>query len=183
MKVWHSLTLSFLLLTVIGCGRIDLTEDEKPTPETENTDSTETADYISVEDALAVDVDEYAYVRGYIVGYVNGTSLSKAVFTCPDETANTNMLLADNAHETDPNKCIPILLSTQGTPSPRSVLNLYDNPENLHRCIRIGGYIETYFKVNGIRDILHYEWDSDSDCSGYPLPVIDPTLQLIPEGR
>ncbi len=183
MKEIHFLFFAFLLLTVVGCGRIDLPEDEEQSGTTPGGSDTETSEWISVAEALAANEGDVVVVRGYIVGYINGTSLNKAVFACPDDAPNTNMLLADKPDETDVAKCMPILLSTKGTPSPRSVLNLYDNPSNLHRLILVAGEIETYFSVNGIRDLREYEWGANVNTSDYPLPVIDPTPTLVIEGR
>lgn len=92
-------------------------------------------------------------VRGYIVGYISGSSRSSTRFGLPDK-ATSNFVLADTPDETDYKKCLPVYLAVKRGGLPlRSMLNLYDHPEYLKRHVEIVGNLETYFKVNGIKNI------------------------------
>ncbi|MCH5245387.1 MAG: hypothetical protein J1E84_02905 [Muribaculaceae bacterium] len=89
------------------------------------------------------------YVTGYIVGWVNGASISSgATFTTP-ATGASNLLLADSPTETDYNKCVPLQL-VAGT-AIRSAINLMDNPGNLGKKLTVEGKLEKYFGVCGIK--------------------------------
>lgn len=113
------------------------------------------AGYFVPSEALALNLDGiYGHplaVRGYIVGYVSGSRLSSAKFGLP-ETVNTNLLLADSPDEADPARCFPVFLQQKigGLPF-REMINLRDHPEYLGRRVEVGGWIETYFGVNGIK--------------------------------
>ena len=65
---------------------------------------------LTVLQALAADEGDYVMVRGYIIGYINGTSLSEknVVLGLPTEKPNTNMLIADSPDETDLAKMMPV---------------------------------------------------------------------------
>lgn len=96
-------------------------------------------------------------VKGYIVGYVNGTKYAEgAVFGATGENVSgTNIILADSADETDSSKCIPVQLPSGDV---RSALNLKDHPENLGREATLTGNIEKYFNVPGFKGVTAYEF-------------------------
>jgi hypothetical protein len=123
----------------------------KPTSDNDTADT-----FVSVGDALRFTGEQEAIVSGYIVGYVAGTSISKAVFGLPTSGSNTNMLLADTPDETDVTRCMAVRLPTGGALAIRESLNLYDHPEYLHRKIFIDGFLKTYFKKMGIYNIYDY---------------------------
>lgn len=94
------------------------------------------------------------WVKGFIVGCVkNGvtsvTSATDVSFTAPFNSA-TNVLIADNASETDYSKCIAVNLPS-GTPH-RSEVNLMDNPGNLGKTLNTRGKLRAYFGIPGSRD-------------------------------
>ena len=110
----------------------------------------------SVADALEcyVDGEEIpAVVTGYIVGYVGGTSLgtngANCVFSASGEIVNSNILIADDADETDYTKCLPVYLSSG---SVREALNLNDCPNNLKKRVVLTATLVKYFAVAGLKN-------------------------------
>ncbi|MBQ2127272.1 MAG: leucine-rich repeat domain-containing protein [Bacteroidaceae bacterium] len=99
-----------------------------------------------------------AVVKGYIVGTINGISISDgAIFTgsVPAE-AYVNLLIADNADETDYNNCMPVQLPSGAV---RSALNLVDNPGNYKKLVTLTGSLEKYFGVAGLKNVTAYSID------------------------
>ena len=94
------------------------------------------------------------WVKGYIVGYVDGQVLSSgAKFSGTNATSQTNILIAQDADETDYNKCIPVQLPAGDV---RSNLNLKDNPDNYKAEVSLYGNIEKYFGVAGLKSVTKY---------------------------
>ena len=90
-----------------------------------------------------------ATITAYIVGAANG-GLSKAEFT--SETAVlTNILIADNADETNVDNCMPIKMAN-GT-AVRNALNLGENKNVYKKKVVIVGELEAYFSVAGMQDV------------------------------
>lgn len=143
-------------------------KDEEPKDEeVENNDDYEflkllPKDTVSVATALTYPIDTAVIVRGYIVGYVSGTSMKSAVFGIPPSKANTNTLLADDPNETDHTLCLPVRLPLGTSLEVRENLNLYDHPENYKRPIVIYGWVKNYLRKTGIYYIYDYKW-SDED--------------------
>ena len=170
----------FLALAT-GCERLDITDDE-PSKEQRDPadDDTPTGDagYLLVPEALAMgrDANKEVTVAGFIVGYVDGTSMSKAVFGKPKSAANTNMLIAASTKTTDPAECLPVELSTKGE-NFRRYLNLYDNPGNFHAPIILRGLLTRYFGVAGLKSVVDYQWIWDGSLpdagSDTPTPPDD----------
>lgn len=174
--------LCLLLSGLSACGKIELPETDsgqntKP-PQGgdqsgdqsggDNGQGTETqGDTMSVAAMLnRASVDDWVRVKGYIVGYVAGTTLSKARFECPPSAPNTNMLIADTPAETDVARCIPILLDAKD--GSREELNLYDNPELLGCAIVIEGAVATYFGTKGIKKMEYYSLLDGNDTPDNP---------------
>ncbi len=90
-----------------------------------------------------------AYVTGYIVGWVDGASISEgAHFTVP-ATSASNVLIAATASETDYNKCVAVQL-VSGT-AVRAAVNLKDHPDNLGKKVTLQGSLEKYFGIAGVK--------------------------------
>lgn len=153
-----SLLAYFLLplLLMSACEKIELpqadndgnVDEEIPLPP----DNDE--EILTVLQALAADEGDYVMMRGYIIGYINGTSLSEknVVLGLPTEKPNTNMLIADSPDETDLAKMMPVgLPESYSGMQVREDLNLFDNPSFLHRQILIQGFIATYFRRMGFK--------------------------------
>ena len=95
-----------------------------------------------------------ATVVGYIVGCVDGTALSNAVFG-NDVTTKTNILLADDPYETNVENCIPVQLPSG---SVRTELNLADNSDNYQKKVILTGKVVAYFSVAGLKETSAYEF-------------------------
>lgn len=110
----------------------------------------------SVSDALAAYTagkQIQATVTGYIVGAVNGSVDTGSEFGSTEVA--TNILIADNADESDYTKCLVVQLPKGDI---RNTLNLADNADNYKKEIKISGSLETYFKVAGLKSITEYEF-------------------------
>ena len=108
------------------------------------------------------------WVEGYIVGCVSGSMKSGCNFTT-DATTASNILLADTfptGGDYDYLYCFPIRLPDGSFE--REDLNLYDNPSNYHRKIRIAGDITQYFFVPGIKEVSDYSFIDAPDESNNP---------------
>lgn len=164
--------LLLLLSSLFSCQKIELPDDNtSDNPGSEPTQPqlpSDEGEALSVAEALVADVGWEVLVRGYIVGYVDGTAFNEktAVFAVADEKPNTNMLLADTPYETDYRRCLPVQLTTTGENN-REALNLYDHPELLGQAILIFGELQTYFKVNGIKGNFSYDWAEEE-------PIVTP---------
>lgn len=114
---------------------------------------------LTVAQFLALGIPDAAvpdtYVTGIIVGFVNGTSISKAVFEAAsaEDDVNTNILIAASADETNVDNCIPAQLPKGEV---RDALNLVSHPENLHATVVLGGSREKYFSVNALKNVNYY---------------------------
>ena len=121
------------------------------------------------------------YVRGYIVGYVDGTSLESGVrFEVPTE-AQTEILLADNPDEVDPSKVYPVQLPAGDI---RNALELSAHPELLKQEVLLFGSIERYFNVPGMKStswarLGDKEYGKDPEAEEVPgaEPTGDGTLE------
>ncbi len=159
-----------------ACGKIELPE------EAATTDVPDGSEVYSETIGVANFIDEAKdgavyWVSGYIVGFINGTSISHAVFGVPLEKANTNMLLADSPEETDVARCIAVKL--EANTDYRSDLNLYDHPELYLQRITVMGLRKEYFKQPGITSLYDYRWSTPEHDS----PALDDEWQYVEEGR
>ena len=133
----------FSLLFFVGCEKVDFNETEGE-PETDLPEE-ELSDTLSVAQALYLaeygsDEDLSAInavgIIGYIVGAIPGTSLSNAVFG-PTYNSNSNILIADDISETQPERCMPVRL-VKDTPF-RAELKLVDYASKNGRLILVSG--------------------------------------------
>ena len=105
-----------------------------------------------------------ATVNGYIVGVLNG-SKDKPEFKA-ETTVNTNLLLADNADETDVAKCLAVQLPSGEV---RNALNLAANPGNYKKCVALTGSIEKYFTIAGLKNVKEYSFDAAPEQPETPV--------------
>ena len=120
----------------------------------EGEEPVETKSY-TVTEALAAYVDGQqipAIVTGYIVGAMNPTGYVPEFKTT---TVNTNILISDNADESNIENCLIVQLPSGDI---RSALNLVDNPSNYKKQVKITGSIEKYFTVAGLKSVTAYEF-------------------------
>ena len=82
--------------------------------------------------------------------YLTIAEFIEANFTPPFSQPQA-ILLADNIDERDKAKIIPVQLKSGY--KVRTLLNLQDHPENLHKKLRFTGSYGTYMKVPGCTDI------------------------------
>lgn len=155
------------------------TDEPKPEPTTD-TKGTKDSPF-TVPDAIAAATGSGVYVKGYIVGYVDGQALEEgARFSGTSVTSVTNLLLAASADETAVANCMPIQLPTGAI---RTALNLQDNPSNYKQEVTLYGNIENYFKVPGLKGVTYAilngtEIGTNPDGGSDPTP--DPTgVQVV----
>ena len=110
-----------------------------------------------------------ATIVGYIVGAVENSNLGNANFEGNWE-ANTNILLADDADETNVENCIPVQLPNN---SLRSELNLVNNPDNHKKKVILTGSVEAYFTVAGLKNTSAYTFIEETWGSLYLPNAID----------
>lgn len=95
-------------------------------------------------------------MKGYIVGWVDGKTLSDGAKFNGTASANTNILIADAADETDLSKCMPVQLPTGNV---RTTLNLQDTPSNYKKEVILYGSLEKYFGAAGLKSVSEYVID------------------------
>ena len=105
-----------------------------------------------------------AVVTGYIVGAVKGTSFGDGGENCKFDVTeidnDANILIADNADETDYTKCLVVQLPSG---SIRGGLNLVNNPGNLKKKVVLTATLETYFGVAGLKSTSAYEFVEEEE--------------------
>lgn len=113
------------------------------------------AEEYTVAEALAAftGVATPAIVKGYIVGSIDDKSIDDANFS-GNAVLKTNLLIADNADETDIAKCLAVQLPSGDV---RNALNLVDNPGNYKKLVTLTGSLEKYFGVPGLKAVSKYE--------------------------
>ena len=116
----------------------------------------EEAQEYTVAEALAAftGVAKPAVVKGYIVGTVNGQVYTEGCVFSGTAESKTNILIADNADETDYNNCMPVQLPSGAV---RNALNLVENPGNYKKQVTLTGSLEKYFGVPGLKTVTKYE--------------------------
>ena len=122
----------------------------------ETSEPEEAAEY-TVTEALAAytGVAKPAIVNGYIVGSIDDKSIDDANFS-GNAVLKTNLLIADNADETDISKCLAVQLPSGKV---RDALNLVDNPDNYKKQVVLTGSLEKYFGVAGLKNVTAYSID------------------------
>ena len=98
------------------------------------------------------------WVKAYIVGQINGKSISGAEFDAPfsgssnDDGSvnnyNTNILIANSADEANSGNCVPVQLPSGAL---RTNLNLVQNPDLDGVEVLIYGSLEAYFGAAGVK--------------------------------
>ena len=115
-------------------------------------------DAYTVAEARTIQKADGVWVKGYIVGWISGSSSSGAHFSYAD-ASNTNLLLADSMQEKELAHSIPVELVSGSLR--RKELNLRDNPANWGRHVLVKGNLTTYFKLVGLKSTVAYEWLND----------------------
>ncbi|MBQ5453689.1 MAG: choice-of-anchor J domain-containing protein, partial [Bacteroidales bacterium] len=111
---------------------------------------------LTVTEALtaATSATAKSYVTGYIVGFVDGQKLAEgAVFSAENCKVESNILIAASATEKDVKNCLPVQLPANT--KHRTALNLSSNKDVLGKQVVLGGYIQSYFGVNGLKSLFY----------------------------
>lgn len=153
---------------------IDGTFDEPQTYELEGDGSLEKP--YTIADVLHIGGEKEngpkGWVRGFIVGYVNGqTFATGCIFSAdapegtdreenPLTVSNTNIILAASADVTDPAQCVPVQLANKY--GMREALSLKDVPANLGKEVWIQGECIKYFSVAGVKNIEDWSFDGQT---------------------
>ena len=104
----------------------------------------------TVAEAIALQGEKGVWVQSYIVGSIVN---SRYVFSA-DGATNTNIIIADNADETNQSNVVPVQLPAGAS---RNKLNLQANPTMYKVEVIIKGDLEVYFSVPGLRNAKEYE--------------------------
>lgn len=91
------------------------------------------------------------YVKGFIVGSVDGKSISEGAHFSTENAVETNIILAASADETDVTKCMAVQLPSGS--DIRTKLNLKNNAGNLGKEVVLYGSIENYFGQMGLKTV------------------------------
>ena len=118
---------------------------------------------LSVAEAIALydanNAQPNVRVKGFIVGYIDGKSIEDgATFGNSGNVSNTNLMIADDANETDYTKCLAIQLPAGNV---RDALSLQQHPENLGKEVSLLGSLEKYFGTYGLKGISEYALDGE----------------------
>ena len=112
------------------------------------------------ENTNATEGQQKVWVKGYIVGFVDGAKLAEgAKFTAEGCETATNLLLATNPAETNVENCIPVQLPAGDV---RAALNLQDTPDNLGKEVKLYGHVLKYFTVPGLKNVTAYEFTGNT---------------------
>ncbi len=113
------------------------------------------------------------YVKGYIVGFVPGKSISEAAFALP-ATSQTNILISSKLDGNSSSTVVPVQLPAGAV---REALNLQDNPENFGKMVTLCGSFEKYFGVAGLKAVSSYEIEGGGSGGGEtPTPPSGQTI-------
>lgn len=166
--------ITMFLICFCACERLELptegessgnkNESSTTSPsEKEDTNENESGSYLSpfsVSEAQQQGELSGVWVKGYIVGYVEGTTIKKAQFATGGDTPS-NLLLASDKSCTNISNCLPVQLPNGS--KTRIALNLMDNPENLHKYVYLYGNLTNYFNVKGLKNTKEFEWVTPPD--------------------
>lgn len=114
------------------------------------------------------------WVKGYIVGFVSGNAVNatNAHFNLNDgtEAVASNMLIADEATQTDYTKCLVVQLSSGS--AVRAALNLKDNADKQYYSVTLCGSLAKYFGVAGLKAPSEYVLGEKGEGPDAITPVV-----------
>ncbi|MDX9853999.1 MAG: DUF5689 domain-containing protein [Tenuifilaceae bacterium] len=122
------------------------------------------------------------WVKGYLVGVLEGQDLASASFTAPF-TSQSNVMLAASPNETNMANCIPVQL-VYGT-APRTAVNLNQNGSLYKQEIMLRGNLEAYFGVKGMKGTDGYWYNGtgvDPDIVGDVVEMAIAELRALYNG-
>lgn len=119
-------------------------------------DGSETSPF-SVKDVQSGATGTDVWVKGYIVGWVDGKTLSDGAKFNASATVASNLLLADSPDASTLESCVPVQLPTGDV---RTALNLKDNPGNYKKEVMVMGSLDNgYFGTKGVANVTQYKMD------------------------
>lgn len=145
-----ALLLTLFSLSLVSCEKLEVPEEEdNPKDEVKEDALIYTVNDI-LQQTYTQENTKDVYLEGYIVGFIEGSSIEQAIFG--NGSIESNILLAAKPTEEDPTLCIPVQLSTSpnNCRQTRDALNLSDHPDMLHQHIRLCGDIASYMGVKGL---------------------------------
>lgn len=182
MKTFLKILCGFFLLTGwLSCEKVTFPESEPERPETEQPEDTLVLEDTgegslqapaTVNDLLLRPGDFLGcscWVAGYIVGYTERT-MKNASFMA-EGAVQSNILLADDPGEMEPDFCVPVELKTDKW---KTALSLAHQPENLGKRVVVHGLVKTYFNVTGVRGMESFRWLQDGDEAENPQEPEEP---------
>ena len=107
--------------------------------------------------AAAISGSGNAWVKAYIVGWIEGQKLEEGAHFNGNSSIASNLLIADSPDETNVANCMPVQLP--GGSDARTALNLVDNPGNYKKEVSLYGSLEKYFGVPGLKSVSEYVID------------------------
>ncbi len=116
--------------------------------------------------AAAVAGSGNAWVKGYIVGWVEGQKLDSGAKFNANASVTSNILIADSPDETNVANCMPVQLPVGAV---RDALNLQNNPSNFKKQVSLYGSLEKYFGTAGLKSVSEYMIDGST-----PTPTPTP---------
>lgn len=140
-----------VLMAMVACEPIDPNQGQggdKPTTGTDYGKGTEAEPY-TVAGVVKTATGE-AWVKGYIVGFMQTGDSNYPVFTAETDSIDTNILLADSIG--DEENYIAVQLPKGDV---RNGLNLVDNKGNLNKEVLVYGTITSYFSATGLKGVTY----------------------------
>ncbi|MBD5170519.1 MAG: hypothetical protein HDT07_00705 [Bacteroidales bacterium] len=114
------------------------------------------------------------WVKGYIVGWVEGQTLATgAHFDANNVSVASNILVAASPDVKTVDACIPVQL-VSGTDA-RTALNLQANPGNLGKEVMLKGNLEKYFGTAGVKSTSDFKIDG---AGSTPAGPVDPVSSI-----
>ena len=144
-------TILAVMMALVACEEPFDPNQQKPggdTPQTEYGKGTEAEPYTVAGVVKAATGD--AWVKGYIVGFMQSGDSNYPVFSAETDSMNTNILLADSIG--DEENYIAVQLPKGAV---RDGLNLVDNKGNLNQEVLLYGTITNYFGATGIKGVTY----------------------------
>ena len=137
-----------VLMAIVACEPIDPNQGGNNTTTTEYGKGTEAEPY-SVAGVVKTATGD-AWVKGYIVGFMQSGDANYPVFSAETDSMSTNILLADSIG--DEENYIAVQLPKGAV---RDGLNLVDNKGNLNQEVLLYGTISNYFGATGIKGVTY----------------------------
>lgn len=171
---FYIIALLYCTIAIAACTGPVIIDDEDENENENNNEEIHTRDSVpivhegtyaspySIGEAQTVGRGRDIWIEGYIVGCVKGSMKSGCNYTA-EATTTSNILLADTfptGSVDDYLYCLPVELPSGDL---RDLLNLYDNPENYHRKVRIQGNLTLYFSVVGMKAISDYSFGNENE--------------------